>query len=239
MFSKRKNPAWREKCFVSLLFLAAFLLVLSQAEPLKAQVPGILGMPKLYAEFKIPQVGAYVKYRLIDDKTKSESILKMSIVGKEKLEGKEFFWYEFDQTDSKGGNENIFKLLISGNPQQRGTIKRMIYKSGKDPANELPQAFMNLINQSPIDTAQAVKPRTKKMGTEKITTKVGTFSCVRTQDLSADNVTTDTWTSSQIPLYGIVKSTSGSTKLELLEYGTGAVSAIKEKPRLLEMPGEK
>lgn len=240
MFSNRKDPASREKYFACFLFLAAFLLVLSQAEPIRAQVPGILGMPKLHAEFKTPKVGTYVKYELTDTKSKKESILKLSIVGKEKIEGEgEFFWYEIEQNYPKTNRVDIFKMLISGNPQEPGIVKRMIYKSGKEPANELPQAFVSLMNQTPKDTTKAVKPKAKKLGTEKVKTKMGTFNCVHTQDVSEGKPTTDTWTNAEVPLFGIVKSTAGSTKLELLEHGTGGVSAIKEKPKLLEMPGQK
>jgi hypothetical protein len=232
MFSKKYLA-----CF---MFLAALLLVLSQTKLLVAQVPGILGMPKLYAEFKMPAVGTYVKYKLTDEKSKNETTLKLSIVGKEKSEGgKEFFWYEIEQTDPKAGSVNIFKMLISGNPQEKGAIKRMIYKSGKEPANELPQAFLNLMNQSPVDTVKTVKPKSKKLGIEKITTKMGTLSCAHIQDVSEYSQVTDTWSNTQVPLFGIVKSTAGGKTLELLEYGTGAVTAIKEKPTLLEMPGQK
>ena len=239
MFSNHKGPASREKYLSCFLFLAAFLLVFFQTEPLRAQVPGILGIPKMDAEFKIPEVGSYIKYKLSDNKTKTESILKLSIVGKEKVEGEEFFWYEIEQANPKTGSVNIFKMLISGNPQEPGTIKRMIYKSGKDPANELPQAFVNLMNQAPKDTTKAVKPKTKKLGTEKVKTKMGTFNCVHTQNISEDKQVIDTWTNAKVPLFGIVKSTAGSSTLELLEHGTKAVSAIKEKPKLLEMPGQK
>jgi hypothetical protein len=231
MFSKKHLT-----CF---MVLVALFLVFSQMEPVRAQVPGILGMPKLYADFKMPEVGTYVKYKLTDEKSKNESILKLSIVGKEKSEaGKEFYWYEIEQTDPKAGGVNVFKLLISGNPQEQGAIKRMIYKSGKEQANELPQGFLRLMNQT-VDTTKGVKPKTKKLGTEKITTKMGTFSCTHAQDVSEYNQVIDTWTSAQVPLFGIVKSTTGGRTLELLEHGTGAVTAIKETPKLLEMPGQK
>ncbi len=222
------------------LFLVGFLLVFSQTEPLVAQVPGILGMPKMYAEFKTPEVGTYVKYKLTDEKGKHESFLKLSIVGKEKIEGEgEFFWYEIEQSYPQADRVDIFKILISGNPQELGTVKRMIYKSGKDPANELPQAFVSLMNQTSKEKTKAVEPKPKKLGTETVKTKMGTFDCVHTQDISADKQVTDTWTNAEVPLFGIVKSTAGSRTLELLEHGTKAVSAIKEKPRLLEMPGQK
>jgi hypothetical protein len=238
MFSK--------KYLVFFLFLAAFLLVFSQTEPLVAQVPGILGLPKMSAEFKMPKVGIYVKYKSTNEKTKTESILKLSIVGKEKLEGGgEFFWYEVEQTETQGdslpktGGVTIIKMLISGDPQDLGTVKRMIFKSGKEPASELPQAFVNLMNQTPKDTTKAVEPKLKKLGTEKIKTKMGTFNCVHTQSISPYNQVTDSWTNAEVPMFGVVKSTSGSNTLVLLEHGTGAITAVKEKPKLLEMPGQK
>lgn len=228
-----------KKYLTFVLLLAAFVLVFSQTELLVAQVPGILGMPRMDVEFKIPEVGSYAKYKLTDSKTKTESILKLSIVAKEKVGKEEFFWYEIEQTEPKSGSANIFKMLISGDPQEPGTIKRMIYKSGKDPASELPQAFVSLMNQPPMDTTKAVKPKSKKLGAEKVKTKAGTFDCVHTQDITEGKQPTDTWTSEKVPLFGIVKSTHGSTSLELMEHGTGAVTAIKEKAELLEMPGEK
>lgn len=231
MFSKRYLS-----CF---LFLAAFLLVFSQAEPVRAQVPGMLGMPKMGAEFKMPKVGSYTKYKLTDSQNKSESIIKLAIVGTEKIEGEgDFFWYEFEQRDAKNGSVNIFKMLISGDPQKPGAIKRWIYKEGKNQARELPQAFVAMMNQMPKDTTQAMEPKTKKLGTEKVKTEIGTFTCEHTQDISQAKQVTDTWTNAEVPLFGIVKSTSGTTTLELLEHGTGAVTAIKEKPELLKMPGQ-
>ena len=241
MFSNHKEPASRKKYLIFFLFLAAFLFVFSQTEPLMAQVPGILGIPKTSAEFKMPKVGTYVKYKSTNEKTKTETILKLSVVGKEKLEKEEeFFWYEVEQTEPKTGGVTIIKMLISGDPRDLGTVKRMIFKSGKEPASELPQAFVNLMNQTPPkDTTKAAEPKTKKLGTEKIETKTGTFSCVHTQSTSPYNQVTDNWTNAEVPMFGIVKSTSGSNTLVLLEHGTGAVTAIKEEPKLLEMPGQK
>jgi hypothetical protein len=232
MFSKRY--------FVCALLLAAFLLALAQAEPLRAQVPGILGMPKLYAEFKTPEVGTWVKYQLLDGKNQTESILRLSIVGEEKIKGEgDFLWYEIEQSTLKTGDVYVIKMLISGNPQEPGVVKRMIYKSGKDPANELPQAFVSLMNQRPEEKAKAAEHKPKELGTEKIKTKMKTFSCVHTQDSPEGKSVTDTWTSDEVPLFGIVRSTSGTKTLELLEHGKGAVTAIKETPKLLEMPGQK
>jgi hypothetical protein len=232
MFSKKYLS-----CF---LFLAAFLLVFLQAEPLTAQVPGILGMPSTTAGFKMPEVGTFVKYKFVDEKVQNETILKLSIVGKEKIEGKgDFFWYEVEQTEPKTGNVTIVKLLMSGNPKDFGSVQRMIFKSGKEPASELPQTFVNLMDQGAKEATGENKPKSKNLGTEKIETKMKTFECMHTQETSQNGQVTDSWTNVEVPMFGIVKRTGGSRTLVLLDHGTGAVTAVKEKPTLLEMPGQK
>lgn len=229
MFSKRYL------CYF--LLVVACLVVFSQAELVRAQTPGILGIPNLRGEFKAPQVGTYVKYKLHDTSTKNESLYKLSVVGKETL-GKEgdFYWYEIEQNDPKTGNSTIVKMLISGDPQGRSITKRMIFKSGKEPASELPSALVNLMNPTTPETAKAIKPKPKKLGAEKVKTKMKTFDCIHTQNISEDKQVQDIWISAEVPMFGMVKSTSGTTTLELLEHGTGAVTAIKEQAKLLDMP---
>jgi len=197
-------------------------------------------MPKLYEEFKMPEVGAYVTYKVIYTKNKAERIITLSFVGKEKSEkGEDLYWFEQKETDPKTGNMNIMKMLISGNPQKPGTIHRMIVKSGKDPASELPLALVQMINQIPSQKTEAEKPKIKNLGTEKVKIKDETLKCVHFQYSSKDKTTEDVWTNAKVPLFSLVKSTTSEATWELLEYGTDAVSAIKEKPEVLEIPEQK
>ena len=226
MFSKRY--------FACALLLAAFVLVLSQAEPVQAQIPGILGLPDVYGEAKPPEVGTYVKYRFYDEKAKTESFFKVSVVGKEKVEGKDCFWCESERTEAKATSPIIFKLLLCGDAKQQ-IVKRMIIKSGKEPARELPEAVMSLMAVG----FKGAELESKKVGTEKVKTKMGTFDCQHTQEILGDKQVRDSWISAKVPLLGVVKRTKGSGMLELLEHGAGAVTAIKETPQVLQMPGEK
>lgn len=248
---------------LSLMIAVVFFLT----QPSRAQIPG---MTKLYGEFKMPEKGAYAIYKVINTKSNTERIIKLAIVGKEKFEevvaevteygpkpgdktitkvkqksekGKDLYWYEVVETNPKTGNVVIAKMLISGNPQEIGTIHRMIVKSGKEKASELPQAVIQMINQAPItDTAKVAKvakPKMKNLGTEKVKVKDKTLKCNHLQYRAADKTVADVWTNAEIPLFGLVKSTSPDVTMELLDYGTKAVSAIKEKPEVLEMPGLK
>ncbi|KPL00963.1 MAG: hypothetical protein AMJ91_02330 [candidate division Zixibacteria bacterium SM23_73_3] len=240
--------------------VVAVVFFLSSTQPSEAQIPG---MPKLYGEFKTPEVGAYVTYKVINIKNKVERITKLSIVGIEKSEGgvakileegeikkvveggkvqpilkpkgEDLYWYEVEETDPKTGYVAIMKMLISGNPQDIGIIHRMIVKSAKEPASELPQAFVQMINQTPAQETEANKPKIKNLGTEKVKIKSETLECAHLQYISPDKTTAEVWTNAKVPLLGMVKSTTPEITMELLEYGTDAVSAIEEKPEVLEM----
>ncbi len=250
------------KYLVCLWLVMAVVLFLAQ--PSTAQIPG---MPKLYGEFKMPEVGAYATYKVTNIKSNVERITKLSIVGVEKSEGgvqkiyeegetkkvveggkvqpiskpkeENFYWYEVKETDPKTGNVVIVKMLISDNPQEIGTIQRMIMKSGKEPASELPQELLGMINQPTPDTLKVAKPKMKNLGTEKVKIKDKTFKCSHLQYILKGKTTADVWTNKKVPLFGLVKSTSPEITMELLEYGTDAVSAIKEKPEVLKIPQQK
>jgi hypothetical protein len=244
---------------LSLMIAVVFFLT----QPSRAQIPGV---PKLYGEFKMPEKGAYAIYKVINTKNKTERIIKLAIVGQEKFEeevavvteygpkpddkaitkvkeksekGKDLYWYEVVETNPKTGNVVIAKMLISGNPQEIGTIHRMIVKSGKDPASELPPALIQLINQTPPKKSEAENPKMKNLGTEKVQIKKETVKCEHVRYSYKGKTTAEVWTNSKVPLFGLVKSTSPDITMELSEYGTDAVSAIKEKPEILEMPGLK
>jgi hypothetical protein len=223
----------RSSKYLMCLLLALAFIFVAQAQPTNAQIPG---MPKLYGEFKMPEVGAYATYKVVQTENKVERITKLSIVGTEKSEEGDLYWYEVSETNPKNGEVVIVKMLISGNPQEIGTIQRMVMKSGKEAATELPPEILAMINAAPPDTAKPAKPKMKNLGTEKVKVQDKTLECAHMQYISGDEKPTEVWTNIEIPLFGMVKSTSATTTMELMEYGTDAKSAIKEKPEVLPMP---
>jgi hypothetical protein len=218
---------------LTLAMLFAFVLV----QPSTGQMRGI---PKLYGEFKVPEVGAYATYKVINNANKAERITKLSIVGKEKgEEEEELYWYEVQETDSKTGTVTIIKLLIAGNPQEIETIHRMITKKDKDKALEMPPELMKLVSEIAPDTTEAEEPKIKNLGTEKVRMMDTTMQCTHLKYTYKDKSTAEAWTNDQIPLFGVVRSTSPDLNMELIEYGTDAKTAITEEPELLDMSGMK
>jgi hypothetical protein len=226
-----------QKYLLHLALVITFVFFFAQTQLSFAQLPG---MPKLYGEFKMPEVGAYVTYKVRYASNNTERITKLSVVGKEKsTQGEDLYWFEQQETDPKTGGVTIAKMLISGSPQDIKTMQRMIIKSGQDPASELPQAMIQMINKAPSEKKDALPPKMKSLGLEKMKIKDQTMDCTHMRYTTKDKGTADVWTNVKVPLFGMVKSTTPEATLEVVEYGTNAVTAIKEKPQLLEIPEQK
>jgi hypothetical protein len=220
---------------LSLTLAVLFLFVMAQSS-----LGQVRGIPKLYGEFKMPEVGAYATYKVTNKSNEAERITKLSIVGKEKSDkGEELFWYEVEETDPKTEMVTIIKMLITGNPQDIGTIHRMITKSGKEKATELPPELMAMINQIPVDTTKTAEPEIKTLGTEKVMIGKTSLKCTHVKYTTKEKVTAEAWTNEEIPLFGVVKSDSPEQTMELIKYGKDAKTAITEEPELLDMGGIK
>jgi hypothetical protein len=218
--------------FLSLALVMAFTLV--QVQQSCAQM---MGRSKLYGDFKMPKVGSYASYKVTYQNKEANQIIKLAIVGTEKsAKGEDLYWYERQETSPKTGRVVIFKMLISGDPQEIGTVHRIIFKDHKEKAQELPQAFIQLMNQPPEIESKAEEPKVKKVGTEKMRIADTTLTCMHTRYTYKDEPNADVWTAEVVPLFGLVKSETLGMMMELLDYGTDAVTGVKEEPEQLEMP---
>jgi hypothetical protein len=150
--------------------------------------------------------------------------MKIAIVGKEG----DAYWYE-TVMETKQEGRMISKMLVSGNPEDQKSIKRMIVKMGDEPAMEMPVQMM----QGSKDQGQ--RGKTIDKGTESIKVPAGTFTTQHMQYQDGETVV-DTWVHKDISPYGMVKSQSKEFEMVLLGYGTGAKTLITETPQKFEMP---
>ena len=178
--------------------------------------------PKFYSDFK-PVVGGWSEYQMTG-KGEQPSKMKIAIVGKEG----DTYWYE-SVVETKQEGRMISKMLVSGNPEDQKSIKRMIVKMGDEPAMEMPVQMM----QGSKDQGQ--RGKTIDKGTESIKVPAGTFTTQHMQYQDGETVV-DTWVHKDISPYGMVKSQSKEFEIVLLGYGTGAKTLITETPQKFEMP---
>ena len=180
--------------------------------------------PRFYTEFK-PVVGAWAEYQTTT-KGEGPAKMKMAIVGKEGDD----YWYE-TVFEGKKEERMISKMLVSGNPGDRKNVKRMIFKSGNEPAMEMPVGMMQRGSQQPMES----KGKTVDKGTESIKVPAGSFTCQHMQYQDGD-ILVDSWVAKNVSPYGLVKSQSDKFEMVLLGFGTGAKTLITETPQTFEMP---
>jgi hypothetical protein len=178
--------------------------------------------PKFYGDFK-PVVGGWSEYEI---KQKGELPLKIrvAVVGKEG----NAYWYE-TVMETKREGKIISKMLVSGDPSDSKNIKRMIVKTGNEPAMEMPVMAMQASKgKEPVG-------KTVDKGSETIKVPAGTFKTQRMQYQEKETVV-DSWIYKDVSPYGMIKSQSKDFEMVLVNYGTGAKTLITETPEKFQMP---
>lgn len=202
--------------------LFAIMLVLSSFAISHAQL-GKAG-PDFYGDFK-PVMGGWSEYQITGA---SPSKMKIAIVGKE--EGS--YWYEM-VTETKGEGRTISKMLISGDPKAQTNVKKMIVKTGDEPAMEMPATMGQQFSKREAPAGQ--QPAAVDKGTETITVPAGTFTAQHLQYQNAQEIV-DVWINKDISPYGLIKSKSKSQEMVLIGHGSGAKTEITETPEKFELP---
>ncbi len=202
--------------WISVIFLALAFVYSAQAQFGKG------AGPKFYSDFK-PVVGSWSEYQMTP-KGEAPSKMKIAVVGKEG----DAYWCE-NVIDTKQEGRVITKMLVSGDPGDTKNVKRMIVKTGDEPAMEIPVEMMGQPSKAP-----EAKGKIIDKGTETVKVPAGTFTTKRIQHQNGETI--DTWIHQDIPPYGMVKSVSKDVEMVLLGYGMGAKTLITETPQKFEMP---
>ncbi len=177
---------------------------------------------------KNPKVGQWVMYEIRDAATGSKLTMRQSIVGKETVNGTDYYWLETDMMPRRG-NRVVTKILVKDNPSDPANILKIIEKRGQEPAREIPVP-------KPPSTGQQKKSgatrnvRVEDVGAEKFNTRDGSVEThhyrVKTQSGSIE-----LWTSKQVGLSGLVRRLGPSGDMTLIAYGnSGAESVISTSP---------
>jgi hypothetical protein len=203
-----------------LTFVAACAFCLAVlATTASAQISG--GMrPQMPMGIFTPTIGAGAAYDMTTQDGKTTS-MEYALVGKEAVNGKDGYWME---TTMAGGpmGQMIMKMLIvpGGDPPNA----RMIMQMGKNPPMEMTQMMRG--------GAAAAKPNLdvrqggQDLGKESITVPAGTFTCEHYRSSQGG----DAWISSQVPPFGMVKSSNNGVTMVLTKVITGAKDKITGTP---------
>ena len=143
--------------------------------------------------------------------------IEYAIVGKESVDGKDGFWMEWTTTAGAMGEMVMKVLIVPGDTSAQKVIMQM---PGRPPM-EMPMQ-MGRAGGANATAPSDVRNVAEDVGTESITTPAGTFSC---EHYKMKDGSGDTWVSSKVPPFGVVKHQGKDSSMVL----TKVISDAKDK----------
>ena len=165
----------------------------------------------------VGQGAAYSMQSAKGDKTE----MQIAIVGKEQVDGKDAYWYEM--AFNRGSGQMIIKTLMVLNGTDTH-VSRMIMQMPGRPPMEMPAQMMH---QDKTTQPADVRSDAENLGSETITVPAGTFTCKHYRTRKGGDV----WVSEKISPYGLVKSKTNDSSMELTKVVTGAKDQITGTPQ--------
>ena len=202
--------SWRYTVTACVLALVASAASAQMGRFSQPHVPG----------FWNPVVGEGAEYEMQSAKG-DKSNMQITIVGKDSVDGKDAYWYEM--SFNRGNGQMVMKqLMVLSGPDTQ--ISRMIVQMPGRPPMELPTQMMH---QDRAPQAADVRTGGEDLGSETITVPAGTFTCQHYRSKSGGEV----WVSQKVSPYGLVKSKSNDSSMELTKVITGARDQITGTPQ--------
>ena len=197
--------------------LAALLLALVSTAA-SAQM-GRFSSPHV-SGFWNPVVGEGAQYSIQSQKG-DKTDMQITVVGKESVDGKDAYWYEM--SFNRGNGEMVMKqlMVLNGADTQ---ISRMIMQMPGRPPMEMPT---QMLHQDHAPQTADVRTGGEDLGSDTITVPAGTFTCQHYRTKSGGEV----WVSQKVSPYGLVKSKSNDSSMELTKVITGAKDQITGTPQ--------
>ena len=168
-----------------------------------------------------PVVGSGAAYEMQPANGQKMNI-EYTIVAKESVDGKDGFWMEWTTTAGAMG-EMVMKILIV--PGSTSAQKVIMQMAGRPPM-EMP---MQMGHAAPGGAAPSdIRNLAEDVGTESITTPAGTFSC---EHYKMKDGSGDSWVSSKVPPFGLVKHQGKDSSMVLTKVITDAKDKIVGTPQ--------
>jgi hypothetical protein len=204
----------------AMVFAASFLSMLGTASAQMGM--GMRQTPMPHGIFS-PVVGTGAAYDITNTDGRKSSV-EYAIVGKESVNGKDAYWMEF--TTNGGSGTVIMKMLTSVG---EATASRVIMQLPGRPPMEMPQQMMkNMTTTNSQSIAADIRTSSEDLGGESVTVPAGIFAC---EHYRAKDGSGDTWVSTKVAPFGVVKHQGKDAIMVLTKLITDAKDKIVGVPQ--------
>lgn len=206
----------------ALAFCACFFSLTIAAATASAQMGMGMRQRSLPSGLFNPVVGSGAAYDVQTANGQKTSI-EYAIVGKESVDGKDGFWMEWTTTAGAMGEMVMKVLIVPGGASAQKVIMQM---AGRPPM-EMPMQ-MGHTGGGNATAPSDIRNLAEDVGTESITTPAGTFSC---EHYKMKDGSGDTWVSSKVGPFGVVKHEGKDSSMILTKVVTDAKDKIMGTPQ--------
>lgn len=177
-----------------------------------------------------PKAGVWAWYDLTDTTANQNYMVRLAVVGEEKVGAKTGHWLEIELVP-RIGFRSIYKMLLTGPASDEANVHKIVQREGTGPIQEVDFAKERRekkkkdgkdepAESTPSGEDVAKEPERTLVGEEDISLASGPlktqhFSCVE------EGKKTDLWLSDKVPPMGLVQMKSPDGELLLRSYGEG------------------
>lgn len=186
--------------------------------------------PNLYPQ---PKVGEFAELQFTNAADES-MLIRFAVVDSEMVDGKQDYWIEVISAPPVIGDNVIVQMLVPYYPFESQDLDAYIVKMPGAPAQKVPE---DLLAQMGEQTQTGPSWRqlcdsAEDLGRERVTVEAGTFDARHYR--AGENKEDEFWVA-DVP-FGMVKLIQADSRMELVRYGSGARSSIREKPLEMQQP---
>ena len=179
-----------------------------------------------------PKVGAWAWYDLTGRDEQTTFLLRLAIVGSEKLKEKEAYWLEVQVLPTLG-YETVYKLLLTGPAKDPANIRKIFLRDGVNPVEEIPVSSIVSKDDGKDNPALTDNQEKNLVGTEEVKTHGGMLEAQH-YVMKMDGKMVDLWLNDSIAPMGVVQLKSDHGVLVLHDHGVGGPNAesVLDKPSI-------
>jgi len=166
-----------------------------------------------------PTNGAWAWYDLTDATSAQAFLMRLAIVGEERVGVKQGYWLEIEIVPIVG-YRSVYKMLVTGPASDPKNLHKVLQRVGRGDVEEVPVDTDAAKEEKP-----APEPERKLVGEEEVTIRDGSVLKAEHYQVSRDSQTVDIWLNDEVRPMGIVKQVTPSGEFKLRNYGVGGQDA--------------
>lgn len=175
-----------------------------------------------------PKAGVWAWYDLTESATGKNFLVRLAIVGEEKVGMKTGYWLELEVVPLVG-YKSVYKMLVTGPASDPANIHKMLQREGTGQVEDLPLDKGKKDKGAPKGEKEPQEPAAKEpertpAGEEDITTPGGAVHAQHFE-VGEGAAKQEVWLNEDVRPMGIVKLKSAEGELVLRNYGVGGKDA--------------